>query len=104
MHAVQSSLRIRLDETVQHLGMSNDALDENHGEVNEESIDESLYVGRDQKARGHLTSATWREHDPQIKAESDRSTLSVQLDDPDVDPAPLATHPLRMGGLEPPRA
>ena len=47
--------------------------------IEDESYEEFRYRGREQRARGHLCSATWGDFDPQCLDDGDKRDLMVQL-------------------------
>jgi hypothetical protein len=49
-------------------------------ELTEEAIDRELYRGRGQVARGHLCSAMWKEHDPQVISDEDTARISAEME------------------------
>ena len=47
--------------------------------IEDESYEDFRYRGREQRARGHLCSATWGNFDPQCLDDDDKRHLMVQL-------------------------
>ena len=50
-------------------------------DLTEEEIDRELYRGRGQVARGHLCSAMWKEHDPQVISDEDTARISAAMEE-----------------------
>ena len=79
----QPEIRIRLNEGTEQAesGEKTPPI----GNLTEDQIDEELYRGRGQVARGHLCSAMWKEHDPQDMSENERYALRSQLSEVSTD-------------------